>query len=63
MVGFVLLTFGVEGNLFEVVGSFFSSGYYFLLAEKGFPGSPSQILPKNVILLNKGGPISQSRSK
>jgi len=48
--------FGVGGNLLEVVGSFFSSGYYFLLVEKSFPGSPSPILPENVILLNKGGP-------
>jgi hypothetical protein len=43
VVAFVLLTFGVGGNLLEVVGSFFSSGYYFLLVEKGFPGSPSYL--------------------
>ncbi len=44
-------------------GQFFSSGYDSLLVEKGFPGPLSPILPQNVILLNKGGPIPQSLSK
>jgi len=35
VVAFVLLNFDAEANLFEVVGSFFSSGYYFLLVGKG----------------------------
>jgi len=35
VVGFVLLTFDTGANLLEVVGSFFSSGYYFLLVGKG----------------------------
>jgi hypothetical protein len=35
VVGFVLLTFDTGANLLEVVGSFFSSGYNFLLVGKG----------------------------
>jgi hypothetical protein len=35
VVGFLLLTFDTGANLFDVVGSFFSSGYYFLLVGKG----------------------------
>jgi hypothetical protein len=35
VVGFVLFTFDAGAKLLEVVGSFFSSGYYFLLVGKG----------------------------
>jgi hypothetical protein len=35
MVGFVVLTTDAGANLLEVVGSFFSSGYYYLLVGKG----------------------------
>jgi hypothetical protein len=35
VVGFVLLTFDAGANLLEVVGSLFSSGYYFHLVGKG----------------------------
>jgi hypothetical protein len=35
VVGFVVLTFDAVANLLEVVRSFFSSGYYFLLVGKG----------------------------
>jgi hypothetical protein len=35
VLGFVLLTFDTGANLLEVVGSFFSCGYNFLLVGKG----------------------------
>jgi hypothetical protein len=61
VIAFILLTFGVGGNLLEVVGSIL---FFWVLFPSGGEGFSQDHRPetnlKNVTLLNKGGPIPQS---